>query len=192
MNERAKAAVARFRFAPAGAEDPDVRDCMERYLAVWGFPGGTHSTADRWSIVTSGREVVAVLGERAQPSTRTVEITDLYPGRGRNGTLGVYAVVEILKHLVDRGAIERIFWVSAAENAPHNRALRRVLGVEPVAFLWSYGGLQVSARQPAPSTTVASESFSSADRDEILSVGSAALNRAFEDVFGHSNHKGVF
>jgi hypothetical protein len=189
MNERAKAIAARFRCAPAGADDPDVRACMERYLAAWGFPSGSRSTADRWVVVTDGREVVAVVGERAHPGTRTAEITDLYPGRGQNGTLGVYAVVEVLKHLVDGGAIDRIFWVSAAENKPHYRALKRVLGVEPIAFLWRYGGSTGSAEQTDAQGTVASEPHSDVDAEDILGVGCATLNLAFQNIFGRVEDK---
>ena len=183
MNARAKAIAARFRCTPAVGEDPEVRACMERYLAAWGFPLGVRSTADRWFIITDGAEVVAVVGERAHTGTRTVEIADLYPGRGRNGILGVYAIVEVLKHLADGGTIERVFWVSAADNKPHYEALKRILGVEPVAFLWRYGS-QVSTEQPDTHSAAAPEPLSSVDADNILSVGSATLNRAFQEVFG--------
>lgn len=189
VNERTRAIAAQFRFAPADGEDPDVRACMERYLATWGFPSGVRSHANRWTRVNYGSEVVAVVGEGIIPGSNVVQILDLYPGVGRHGVLGVYAVVTVLKHLVDAGMIPLVSWMSAVENEAHTRALKRVLGINPIMYVWSYGNLPMptppeSSDQaegvPAATTPTAEPIYRD---DAILSVGSAVLDRACGTVF---------
>jgi|SRR5580704_11219210 hypothetical protein len=181
MNQAARAVAARVRAAPAHGDDPDVRACMERYLTAWGFPLDSGSSADRWTRFAYGDEVIAVAGELVGAVTGSVHIVDLYPGMGRNGILGVYAVVEVLKHLVDRGAIERVTWISAVDNRAHTAALKRILRVEPLTYFWCYGSLPPQAESHS---SYQGEPHESPDAEKILGVGSAALDRAFQEVFG--------
>ena len=175
MNRRSKAIAAQFRFSPAGGEDSDVRACMESYLAAWGHPIESRSMANRWTRVSFGSEVVAVVGEIVQPGIDILYLVDLYPGAGRNGILGVYAVVEVVKNLVDTGAISGISWMSAVQNEAHTRALKQVLGVTPTMYLWTYGAMAAAGS--------AGLSGPSPKEDAILGVGSDTLNRVCRDIF---------
>lgn len=161
---------------------------MESYLAAWGFPLESRSMANRWTRVAFSTEVVAVVGEVVQPGTDVLYVVDLYPGTGRYGTLGVYAVVEVVKHLTDTGAIAGISWMSAVENESHTRALKRVLGIKPLMYTWMYGSLPSLAPHESGATSEiaisAQTSQCSPNEDTILCVGSAVLNRACRDVFG--------
>jgi hypothetical protein len=176
MTERAKAIAARFLLSPAEPDDPDVRACMERYLAARGFPLDTRSTADRWARLTDNGEVVAIVGVRAHAGTRFVEITDLYPGPGRNGVLGVYAVMRFVKSLVDSRVIDCATGAVAAANKPHNRAIERVFGVQPEAYLFLYGTWLPAA---TPATT--------AGANEIFGLSSVTLDQTFRNVFARTD-----
>ena len=179
LDGRARAIAARFRFEGAGAGDPAVRSCMQRYLAASGYPLDARSMADRWTRVNEGAAVVAVIGEKTQPDPRDLMLTDLYPGPGRKGIIGVYATVEVLKQLVESGRLNSLSWVSESANVRHNQALRRIFGVEPVAYFWRYGAIPVAG--PLPEQPL--EPPPDQALGQVFGLSGEALERVFQEVF---------
>ncbi|MBV8354888.1 MAG: hypothetical protein JO101_06185 [Candidatus Eremiobacteraeota bacterium] len=146
---------------------------MQRYLAAWGFPLDAQPSAERWTRVMDGNDVVAVIGEKICPDPRDIYITDLYPGPGRKGVLGVYAIVEVLKRLADEGLINGISWVSEAANVAHTKALKRILGVGPVTYFWRYGN---GPSRPMPQRS---------DAGLIFGLSGSLVDGVFERTFAH-------
>ncbi|MBV8637783.1 MAG: hypothetical protein JO322_06830 [Candidatus Eremiobacteraeota bacterium] len=154
---------------------------MRRYLAASSLPLDSESSANRWLRVTDGADVVAIIGQRVHSDVHDLAITDFYPAPGRKGILAMYAVVEVLRWLVDGGFINSASWATAASNVRHNQALKR-LGGEPVAHLWRYGKAPITATQVSDSAPEAGSHMTS--DNEIFGVSSVTLNRAFAEFFG--------
>ena len=126
-----------FDFEQVPADHPVVVELLGRFLRRFNIPPDTLPRAAQFFLLSRHGVPALVLGLGVR-ADGGIELTDAYPMPTRDGIRAVYEVLALGKVLIDKGVIPYGVGSTLARNVTMQRRIERVLGVKPVALIYSY------------------------------------------------------